>query len=97
MTIVWAPLALERIIEIAAYIHRDNPRAAERWVRQLFERVKQLEEFPQSGKRNKETRRKDIRELSWKNYRIIYKVDRDTVSILTVRHTMQVLPMDDIR
>ena len=97
MTITWAPLALERIVEIGAYIHRDNPQAAERWIRQVFERVKQLETFPRSGRRNKESDRKDIRELSWKNYRIIYRLERERVSILTVRHTKQVLPIEDIR
>lgn len=97
MTIQWAPLALERIVEIGAYIHREDPQAAERWIRQVFERVKQLDAFPLSGKRNKETDRKDIRELSWKNYRIIYRIDRETVSILTVRHAKQMLPIEEVR
>lgn len=97
MTIQWAPLALERIVEIGAYIYRENPSAAERWIRQAFERVKQLEDFPLSGKKNKDTDRKDIRELSWKNYRIIYRIDREVVSILTVRHAKQILPLEEIR
>jgi toxin ParE1/3/4 len=97
MTIQWAPLALERIVEIGAYIHRENPTAAERWIRQVFDRVKQLENFPLSGKMNKDADRHDIRELSWKNYRIIYRIDRQTVSILTVRHAKQILPIEEIR
>lgn len=97
MNIQWAPLAVERIVEIGAYIHRENPAAAERWIRKAFARVKQLEEFPLSGKRNKEADRDDIRELSWKNYRISYKIDRDTLSILTVRHAKQLLPIEEIR
>ena len=88
---------LQRILEIGAYIHRDNPSAADRWIRQVFERVKQLEEFPLSGKKNKDAGRKDIRELSWKNYRIIYRIDRKVVSILTVRHAKQILPIEEIR
>ncbi len=97
MTIQWAPLALERIAEIGAYIYRENPQAAERWIRQTFERVKQLEDYPESGKKNKEADRADIRELSWKNYRIIYRVERESVSILTIRHAKQILPIEDIR
>ncbi len=97
MTIQWAPLALERIVEIGAYIYRESPDAAERWIRRAFARVKQLEEFPLSGKRNREAGRDDIRELSWKNYRIIYKIDRDRVSILTVRHAKQILPIDELK
>ena len=97
MIIQWAPLALERIVEIGAYIDRENPAAAERWIRQVFERVKQLEDFPLSGKMNKDADQKDIRELAWKNYRIIYRVDRRTVSILTVRHAKQMLPIEEVR
>ena len=97
MRIQWAPLALDRVVEIGAYIHREDPQAAERWIRHVFERVKQLEDFPLSKKRNKEIGRKDIRELAWGNYRIIHRVGRDEVSILTVRHAKQILPMDEIK
>ena len=96
MKIQWAPLALERIVEIGAYIYRENPQAAERWIRQAFERVGQLESFPLSGKKNREAGRRDVRELTWGNYRIIYRVDDDTVSILTVRHAKQILPLKDL-
>jgi plasmid stabilization system protein ParE len=82
---------------IGAYIHREDPDAAERWIRRTFARVKQREKFPSSGKRNREAGRDDIRELSWKNYRIIYRIDRDAVSILTVRHAKQILPIEEIR
>jgi addiction module RelE/StbE family toxin len=97
MTIQWAPLALDRIVEIGSYIYRENPQAAERWIRQAFERVKQLEDFPESGKKNKEADRSDIRELTMKNYRIIYRIEREKVSILTIRHAKQILPIEEIR
>jgi len=97
VTIQWAPLALERVAEIGAYIYRENPKAAERWIRQIFARIEPLGEFPLSGKRNKETEREDIRELSWKNYRIIYRIDHLTVSVLTVRHAKQLLPLDELK
>jgi len=96
MRIQWAPLALEQIVEIGAYIYRESPQAAERWIRLAFERVRQLESFPLSGKRNREAVRRDIRELTWGNYRIIYRVDRDKVSILTVRHAKQILPLKEL-
>lgn len=97
MKIQWAPLALDRVVEIGAYIFQENPEAAERWIRKAFERVRQLEKFPRSGKRNKETRRDDIRELSWGNYRIIYRLEREIVSILTIRHAKQILPIEEIK
>ena len=97
MRVQWAPLALERVVEIGSYIHRENPQAAERWIRQVFDRVKHLEDFPLSGKKNKEAERKEIRELAWRNYRGVYRIDREMVSILTVRHAKQMLPIEEIR
>jgi toxin ParE1/3/4 len=97
MKIQWAPLAIERIAEIAAYIAEDNPTAAEKWIRDAFARVGQLGKSPQSGRQIPETPRKDIRELVWGNYSIIYRIDSRQVSILTVRHTKQILPMEDLK
>jgi plasmid stabilization system protein ParE len=87
---------MERVAEIGAYIHRENPDAAEKWIRKLFDRVKQLEKFPQSGRRTPETKRADIRELVWGNYRTIYRRKARTVAILTVRHVKQILPIDEL-
>lgn len=97
MKVQWAPLAIERVAEIAAYIAEDNPCAAEIWIRDTFARVAQLGQFPQSGRQIPETPRKDIRELVWENYRIIYRIDSRQVSVLTVRHTRQILPMEDLK
>ena len=36
MKVVWSPLALERVEDIARYIAEDNPDAAVRWVDELL-------------------------------------------------------------
>ena len=97
MKVQWAPLAIERVAEIAAYIAEDNPSAAEKWVRDVFTRVGQLVQFPKSGRHLSETPRQDIRELIWGNYRIIYRIEACQVSILTVRHGRQILPIDELK
>lgn len=75
MNLVWSPLAIERVSEIAEYIARDNPPAAQRWVEDTFDRVGQLEEFPDSGRRVPEDpTRSDLREIIHGDYRIIYRV-----------------------
>ena len=37
MKIIWSPLALERVKEIAEYISQNNLSAAEKWVISIFE------------------------------------------------------------
>ena len=97
MKVIWSPLAIDRIAEIASYIAEDNPNAAEKWIHKIFTRTGQLANFSQSGHNISETPRKDIQELIFGNYRIIYRVDLRHVSILTVRNTKQVLPLEDLK
>lgn len=96
MKIQWSPLAVERIGEIADYIAQDSPVAAEKWIHSIFTRVEQVKDFSQSGRFVPEINRKDIRELMIANYRIIYRLETCVVSILTVRHSRQILPDEDI-
>ena len=81
---------------ISDYIAQDNPIAAEKWVHSIFDRVERVENFSQSGRFVPKINRKDIRELIIANYRIIYRIEARVVSILTVRHSRQILPDEDI-
>lgn len=96
MKIIWSPLAIERVTEIARYIAQDNPTASRKWVETVFSKVEQLKPSPVSGRMVPEADRKEIRELIFGNYRIIYRADPKTISILTVRHGRQILPTEEI-
>ena len=96
MTIIWSPLAIERAAEITAYISLDNPTAANKWVEKIFEKVKTLSTSPEVGRKVPEINRKEIRELIFGNYRIIYRLEKAQISILTIRHGKQILPIDEI-
>ena len=97
MNVIWSPLAIERVLEIAEYVARDNSPAAQRWVEDTFDRVGQLEKFPDSGRHVPEDpARNDLREIIHGNYRIIYRVRPKGVDILTVRHGRQMLPLEKI-
>jgi len=97
MRILWSPLAVERATEIAEYISRDNPTAAEKWIDTVFSKVEQLKSFPESGRIVPEINSKDFWELIYGNYRIIYRLEKMQVSILTIRHGKQILPLDEIQ
>ena len=96
MKIIWSPLAVERASEIAEYIAQDNPTAAENWVNSVFTRVEQLKKFPESGRIVPEIKINFFRELIYGNYRIIYRLEENRISILTIRHGKQILPVDEI-
>ena len=86
MRVVWSPLALERVQAIAQEIAGERPVTAERWVRAIFKRVHQLRQYPRSGRIAPDLARPEIRQLPYPPHRIIYRVERTRVLILTVRH-----------
>lgn len=97
MNIIWSPLALDRISEVAGYIAQDKPSAAEKWVKAIFSKVEQLEVSPERGRVVPEIGNSQFRELIYGNYRIIYRIEKDRISILTLRHGKQLLPIDEIK
>lgn len=97
MTIVWSPLALDKVAEIAGYIARDKPSAAEKWVKTVFAKVEQLEISPELGRVVPEIGNVQFRELIYSQYRIVYRIEKKRISILTVRHGRQELPIEEIR
>ena len=97
MNIEWTNLAKNRVYKIAAYIAIDSIMKAEKWVGDIFDYVQRLENFPERGRYVPELiARKDIRELVFKNYRVIYRIEKSKVYILTVRNYKQILPLDEI-
>jgi len=96
MKLTWSPLAIERVSEIAGYIARDKPVAAEKWVNKIFGLVERLSEFPERGRVVPEINNTMFREIISGNYHILYKHEKSTISILTVRHGKQILPVEEI-
>ena len=96
MKILWAPLAIDRASEIAEYIAQDKPSAAAKWINTVFSKVEQLKSAPEIGRFVPEIQNNQFRELIYGNYRIIYRIEKKQISILTIRHGKQILPIDEI-
>jgi len=96
MKIIWSPIAVDRVSEIAGYIAQDDPVAARNWIETVFKKVEELKAFPESGRVVPETDNKAIRELIYGNYRVIYRLEKKRISVLTVRHGKQILPVNEI-
>ena len=97
MRIVWSNLAIQKAADIADYIAQDKPAAAANWIKTVFSKVDQLKSAPEIGRIVPEINDKQFRELIYGNYRIIYRVEVLQISILTIRHGMQILPIDEIK
>lgn len=96
MKIIWSPLAIDRASDIAEYISLDNTTTAQNWIDTIFQKVGLLESSPEIGRIVQEIARKEIGELIFRNYRIIYRLKKSSISILTIRHGKQILPVEEI-
>ena len=96
MNIVWSPMAVDRASEIAGYIAQDKPSAAEKWIKTVFSIVEQLKSSPELVRIVPEIRNNQFRELIYGNYRVIYHIEAEQISILTIRHGKQILPIKEI-
>jgi toxin ParE1/3/4 len=96
MRIIVSPLAVDRALEIAGYIAQDKPSSAKKWIETVFSKVEQLKPPPETGRIVPEISDSQFRELIYGNYRIIYRIEIQKISILTIRHGQQILPIDEI-
>jgi len=96
MKIIWSPLAIDRVSEIVEYIALDKPTAADKWITTIFSKVEQLVSSPEIGRVVPEIEDEQFRELIYGNYRIVYRIEKKQVSILTIRHGKQILPIEEI-
>ena len=89
--LVWTESALLDLDEIAEYIALDDPLAASNYVQKVFDRVERLAIYPQSGKRPAELPRTPYREIVVPPCRIFYRLEGDSVLILYVMRSEQLL------
>ncbi|MBF9251836.1 type II toxin-antitoxin system RelE/ParE family toxin [Pontibacter sp. 172403-2] len=71
--ITWTRHAIENIYEIREYFNRQSKQFADRVTDKFFDKAQILEKYPQVGRVVPEIERPEIRELIFRNYRIMYR------------------------
>lgn len=87
--VVWTTRAQADLAEVAEYHAARSPGFAEALVRRLLSAVGRLEIFPRSGRAVPEIADESMREVVYRDYRIIYLHDEvdDRVEVLSVFHS----------
>ena len=85
----WTTRARADLAEVAEYHAARSPDYAEALVRRLLSAVGQLGVFPRSGRAVPEIADESMREVVYRDYRIIYLHDEadDRVEVLSVFHS----------
>jgi toxin ParE1/3/4 len=84
--IKWTNYVLEELDDIANYISKDSPKYAQILVKQIYEMVSHLKQFPKIGRRVPEYGDSELREILYKTYRIIYLVKKEHLEIISIIH-----------
>lgn len=91
--IKWTDNALIELDAIAIYISKDSPNYAEILVKQIYEMVSHLENFPKFGRKVPEYNNPKLREVLYKNYRIIYLIKEPHIEIISIIHGSRMLKL----
>lgn len=82
MEVVWSRAAVRRVEAIGNFIAKDSPQVASRFIDQLIDSVDRLRRHPLSGSVVPENIA--FRQITFKKYRIIYRILGETIQIVTV-------------
>lgn len=93
--LIWSPAARDDLRDIVRFIARDNPRRAESFGYELMTRTDILHDHPEAGRIVPEYRNPRIREIIYRPYRIVYRLDieRQLVEIARVWHAARGAPL----
>lgn len=92
--LIWSPASRDDLHDIVRFIAHDNQRRAESFGYELMARADLLQQHPEMGRIVPEYRDPRIRELTFRPYRIVYRLDarRNMVEIVRVWHAAHGTP-----
>jgi plasmid stabilization system protein ParE len=91
-SLVWAQEALDDIEMIRSFIARDSEHYAALTVERIIHGLERLRDFPGSGRVVPEIGREDLREILLGAYRVVYRLEVGSVTVLTVVHSARLFP-----
>jgi plasmid stabilization system protein ParE len=96
MSVIWSREAGENLADAEEFIARDSPERAARFVDAIIVHTEAiLSDNPRSGRVVPETGNPDIRELIYRGYRIVYRLNGDRIEIFTVFEGHRLLRLND--
>ena len=92
--LTWSPLSRDDLRDIVRFISYDSPQRAQAFALRLIAHADMLLEQPESGRMVPEYHMPHIREIIFRPYRIVYRVDHERrhVEISRVWHAARGTP-----
>ncbi len=90
-SIIWTQPALNDLDNIIEYISKDSAYYASTLTKKIFEITAKLAIYPEIGKPVPELKSTTYREILFKKYRIIYRIELNHVYINSVHHSSRLI------
>jgi toxin ParE1/3/4 len=92
--LIWTRRAIEDVQSIHQFIAQDSPHYAQLVTQRLIAAVERLPALPQSGRIVPEINDPTVREVIQGSYRIVYRLIREEIHIVTVHHAARLLRLE---
>jgi plasmid stabilization system protein ParE len=92
--VVWSPEAIEDVGLIAEYISRDSMFYAQSVVMKILEITQNIKDFPLTDRVAPELGNDKVRERFVYSYRLIYRIENQTMLVIAVVHGKRVFRED---
>ena len=87
----WTPQATSDLENAADFIAKNSPHYASLFVMDVLAAIGRLATFPRYGRVVPEVRNPAIREIILGNYRLVYRLKRESVEVLAIQHAARLL------
>jgi toxin ParE1/3/4 len=93
--LIWSLAARDDLHDIVVFIGRDNPERAMSFGYELISATDKLQAFPGMGRTVPEYRNQNIREIIFRPYRIVYRIndERKLCEIVRVWNSARGMPL----
>jgi toxin ParE1/3/4 len=92
--VVWSPRAVDDLEAVAQYIAADSTAYAAAVVKTILNTTRNFSRFPFSGRVVPELGDDSIREWFAYSYRVIYRVEEETVTVAAIVHGKRLLELE---
>ena len=92
--VAWSPRAVEDLEAIAQYISADSTAYAAAVVKTILDTARNFSSFPLSGRVVPELGDESIRECFAYSYRVIYRVEKEIVTVAAIVHGKRLLDLE---
>ena len=89
----WSPLATNDYKSIIRYYEKTTPKFAQNLAKKIIFIIENLTKFPNMGRIVPELENADIREIIYRNFRIIYRLKQNILEIARIIHGSRILKL----